>query len=113
MFHSVRIRLTIWYACVLALSLVLFAFLLYKATAAVFYERQDESLRSTAKTVASAYQEEFEEQHSVEKAGQVVLTELMFPERYVLVTNNEGRTIASSKNASAIVVTIPPSTLKE
>src|ERR1043166_8117442 len=28
------------------------AFLLYKATSAVFYERQDESLRSTAKTVA-------------------------------------------------------------
>ena len=113
MFDSVRIRLTLWYACVLALTLVVFAFLLYKATSAVFYERQDESLRSTAKTVASAYREELEEQQSVERAGQVVLTELIFPERYVLVIDNEGHTIASSKNASGIVVTVPPTTLKE
>ena len=113
MFDSVRIRLTLWYACVLALSLVVFAFLLYKATSAVFYERQDESLRSTAKTVASAYLEEFEEQQSAERAGQVVLTELIFPERYVFLLDNDGRTMASSKNASGIAVTIPPSVLKE
>src|SRR5689334_13552563 len=113
MFHSVRIRLTLWYACVLALSLVVFAFLLYKATSAVFYDRQDESLRSTAKTVASAYQEEFEEQHSVEKASQVVLTELIFPERYVFLLDNDGRTMASSKNASAIGVHVSPSTLQQ
>jgi two-component system OmpR family sensor kinase len=113
MFDSVRIRLALWYACVLALSLVVFAFVLYKATSAVFYERQDKSLRSTANTVASAYREELEEQQSVERAGQVVLTELTFPERYVLVTDNYGHTIASSKNASGIVVNIPLSTLKE
>ena len=113
MFHSVRIRLTLWYACVLALSLVVFAFLLYKATSAVFYDRQDESLRSTAKTVASAYQEEFEEQRSVEKAAQVVLTELIFPERYVLLLDNDGRTMASSKNASATGVHVPPSILQQ
>jgi len=113
MFDSVRIRLTLWYACVLALSLVVFAFLLYKATSAVFYDRQDESLRSTAKTVASAYQEEFEEQQSVEKASQVVLTELIFPERYVFLLDNDGRTMASSKNASAIGVHVSPSTLQQ
>ena len=113
MFHSVRIRLTLWYACVLALSLVVFAFLLYKATSAVFYDRQDESLRSTAKTVASAYQEEFEEQQSVEKASQVVLTELIFPERYVFLLDNDGRTMASSKNASAMGVQVSPSTLQQ
>jgi len=113
MFDSVRIRLTLWYACVLALSLVVFAFLLYKATSAVFYERQDESLQSTAKTVASAYQEEFEEQQSVQKAGQVVLTELTFPDRYVLLVDNDGHAMASSKNASGIAANIPSSILKE
>ena len=113
MFDSVRVRLTLWYACVLGLSLVVFAFVLYKATSAVFYERQDESLRSTANTVASAYREELEEQQSAERAGQVVLTEILFPERYVLVTDDNGHTIASSKNASGLVMTIPPSVLQQ
>jgi heavy metal sensor kinase len=113
MFDSVRIRLTLWYACVLALSLIVFAFLLYKATSTVFYERQDESLRSTAKTVASAYQEEFEEQRSIERAGQVVLAELTFPDRYVLLLDNDGHVMASSRNASNIVLTISPTILKE
>jgi heavy metal sensor kinase len=113
MFDSVRIRLTLWYASVLSLSLLLFALVIYKATASVFYDRQDESLRSTAKTVASAYLEELEEQQSIEKAGQVVLSELSFPERYVLVTDNSGHVIASSKNASNMVFTLPTSTLND
>ena len=58
MFHSVRTRLTLWYAGVLALSLIAFAFLIYYAAAAIFHQRQDESLLSTAQTVASAYVEE-------------------------------------------------------
>ena len=92
---------------------MVFAFLLYKATSAVFYQRQDESLRSTVKTVVSAYQEEFEEQQSAQKAGQVVLTELTFPDRYVLLVDNDGHSMASSKNASGIAVNIPSSILKE
>ncbi|HSD46869.1 MAG TPA: hypothetical protein VLB87_09595, partial [Pyrinomonadaceae bacterium] len=68
MLDSVRTRLTLWYVGVLALSLVVFALVIYYAAAAIFYERQDESLRSTAQTVASAYMEELEEEKSVAKA---------------------------------------------
>ena len=107
MFDSVRTRLTLWYAGVLALSLIAFAFLVYYAAAATFYERQDESLRSTAETVASAYVEEFEETQSLEKAGQIVLAELVFPHRYVQVTDIIGRPMASTRNVSDIALAIP------
>ena len=114
MFDSVRTRLTLWYAAVLGLSLIAFALLAYYAAAAIFHQRQDESLRSTAQTVASAYVEEFEEQqHSLAKAGEVVLVELTFPNHYVEVIDNTGRPIASSKNLSGRVITIPPDTLKQ
>src|ERR1044072_1812039 len=113
MFDSVRTRLTLWYAGVLGLSLIAFALLAYYAAAAIFHQRQDESLRSTAQTVASAYVEEFEEQHSLVKAGEVVLVELTFPNHYVEVIDYTGRPIASSRNLSGRVVTIPSATLEQ
>jgi hypothetical protein len=83
MFDSVRTRLTLWYAGVLALSLIVFAFLVYFAASRIFYERQDESLRSTAQTVASAYMEELEEEHSVKesKSGRARRTSIPEPLR--------------------------------
>jgi len=113
MFDSVRTRLTLWYAGVLGLSLIAFAFLIYYAAAAIFHQRQDESLHSTAQTVASAYVEELEEQHSLAKAGEVVLAELTFPNHYVEVIDNTGRPIAWSKNLSEKIFTIPPLTLEQ
>ncbi|HJP94687.1 MAG TPA: heavy metal sensor histidine kinase [Pyrinomonadaceae bacterium] len=113
MFDSVRARLTLWYAGVLALSLVAFALLIYYAAAAIFHERQDESLRSTAQTVASAYVEEFEETHSLTNAGQIIFAELTFPNHYVQISDNAGQPIASSKNLSGTVVTIPRASLSE
>lgn len=112
-FDSVRTRLTLWYAGVLGLSLIAFALLIYYAAAAIFHQRQDESLRSTAQTVASAYVEEFEEQHSLAKAGEVVLAELTFPNHYVEVIDNTGRPIAWSKNPSGNIFTIPALTLEQ
>jgi len=112
LFGWVRTRLTLWYAGVLAFSLIAFALVIYYAAAAGFRERQDEALRSTAQTVASAYVEEYEEQHSLAKAGEVILVELTFPNRYVQVTDNTGEPLASSRNLSANV-TIPPAALNE
>lgn len=110
MLDSVRTRLTLWYAGVLALSLIAFAFLVYYAAATIFYERQDESLRSTAQTVASAYMEELEEV-SVAKANEVVLKELVFPNRYVEVVDQNGKASAWSENFSSKGVPIPTPSL--
>jgi len=107
MLDSVRIRLTLWYAGVLALSLIAFALVIYYAAGNSFHERQDESLRSTAQTVASAYLEELGETHSQYTAGKVVLAEITFPNRYVQLTDSAGNPIAASANLAGSTIFIP------
>jgi heavy metal sensor kinase len=113
MFDSVRTRLTLWYAGVLALSLVAFAVLVYYAAASIFYARQDELLRSTAETVASAYVQELEEEQSVAKANDVVLAQMVFPNRYVEVVDADGRVVAWSSNLAGHQLSIPAPTVGE
>ncbi len=107
MFDSVRIRLTLWYAGVLALSLIAFALVIYYAAGRKFQERQDESLRSTVQTVASAYLEELGETHSQSTAGTVVLSEITFPNRYVQLSDAAGNPIAASANLAGSTIAIP------
>src|SRR5215831_21110293 len=104
MLSSVRTRLTLWYLAVLAVSLMAFALLTYYAAANIFYQRQDETLRSTAETVASAYMQELEEEQSISKANEVVLAEMVFPNRYVEVTDASGRAVAWSANLTGRVL---------
>src|SRR5207244_3281319 len=113
MFDSVRTRLTLWYAAVLGLALIAFAVLVYYAAASIFYARQDELLRSTAETVASAYVQELEEEKSVAKANDVVLAQMVFPNRYVEVVDNDGRVFAWSSNLAGHQLTISAPTLDE
>src|SRR5437016_1083439 len=113
MINSVRTRLTLWYAGVLAVSLIAFALLVYYAAANVFYARQDESLRSTTETVASAYIQELEEEQSIAKANEVVLAEMIFPNRYVEVTDSAGRVVAWSGNLAGHVLTLSQQTLSD
>ena len=113
MFTSVRTRLTLWYAAVLGVSLIAFALLVYYAAASVFYQRQDEVLRSTAETVASAYIQELEEEQSIPKANEVVLAEMVFPNRYVEVADANGLVVAWSSNLDRGVLSLPPATLAE
>lgn len=113
MFDSVRTRLTLWYAGVLTVSLIAFAVLVYYAAASIFYARQDELLRSTAETVASAYVQELEEEQSVAKAKDVVLAQMVFPNRYVEVVDADGRVVAWSGNLAGHQFTIPAPALSE
>ena len=113
MFDSVRTRLTLWYAAVLSLSLIAFAVIVYYAAAAVFHERQDESLHSTARTVASVYMEELEEEQSALKATEVVLTEMAFPDRYIELTDSSGRAVAWSRNLSGSEFSLQSETLTD
>lgn len=86
---------------------------IYYAAARSFYERQDESLCSTAQTVVSAYLEELEEVHSADKANQVVLAEIIFPNRYVEVVDPAGKAVAWSGNLNGGTFMIPPQTCRE
>jgi heavy metal sensor kinase len=113
MLDSVRTRLTLWYAGVLALSLIAFAVLVYYAAANIFYARQDELLRSTAETVASAYVQELEEEQSVTKANEVVLAQMVFPNRYVEVVGPDGKVVAWSSNLAGHQLILPAAALGE
>jgi len=113
MLDSVRTRLTLWYAGVLAVSLIVFALLVYYAAARIFFARQDESLRSTAETVASAYMQELEEEGSVALANDVVLAQMVFPNRYVEVVDKEGGKVAWSANLARDPLNVNPETLAE
>src|SRR5260221_13627445 len=111
MFDSIRTRLTLWYAGVLALALIAFAVLVYYAAANIFYARQDELWRSTAETVASAYVQELEEEQSEAKANEVEMAEMGFPNRYVEVVDAGGRVAARSSNPACRQLTVPISSL--
>jgi heavy metal sensor kinase len=111
MLDSIRTRLTLWYAGVLAVSLIVFAVLVYYAADSIFYARQDELLHSTAVTVASAYVQELEEEKSVKIANEVVLAQMVFPNRYVEVVDAEGRAVAWSSNLAGRQLTIPATAL--
>src|SRR6185369_17306613 len=113
MFDSVRTRLTLWHAAMLAVALIAFSLIVYSAAARSFYARQDEALRSTAETVASAYIQELEEEGSVAKANEVVLAQMVFPNRFVEVTDAEGRVIAQSSSLANRPLIIPAATLAE
>src|SRR5439155_15164908 len=113
MLDSVRTRLTLWYAGVLALSLIAFAVLVYYAAANISYARQDELLRSTAETVASAYVQELEEEQSVTKASDVVLAQMVFPNRYVEVVGTDGKVVAWSSNLAGHQLILPAVALGE
>ena len=113
MLDSVRTRLTLWYAGVLAVSLIAFAALTYYAAARTFSEREDDSLRSTAETVASAYVQELEEEGSIAKANEVVLAQIVFPNHLVEVVDADGRTVARSGNMAGRSLSISPQALVE
>jgi heavy metal sensor kinase len=57
--------------------------------------------------------EEFEETQSVDKANEVVLADLVFPNRYVEVTDSSGNPLAASANFSQNGLPIPAAGLTE
>lgn len=113
MLDSVRTRLTLWSAAVLTLALVSFSVMTYYVAARTFYARQDESLRSTAETVASAYIQELREENSAAKANEVVLGQIIYPNRSVEIIDALGHVVASSRNLSGHALPVTPETLLE
>lgn len=99
MFRSVRGRLTMWYAGVLAVVLIFFAALLYFLIERRIYAELDEDLGSVLQVVAASLDHEIEE-HAGEAAGEesfrVVLRtmhESTFPQ-YGIVVYRDGLRVA-------------------
>ena len=113
MLDSVRTRLTLWYAGVLALSLVAFGVVTYFAASRAFHARQDDDLSSTGQMVASAYLQEAEESNSAEQASEEILKQTIYPNRYVEFLSDDGRVYATSSNLGGRELAVNTETLKE
>src|ERR1051326_3378668 len=55
--------------------------------------------------------QELEEEQSVAKANEVVLAEMIFPNRFVEVVDKDGNAVAWSANLTGHVLTIPANTM--
>jgi heavy metal sensor kinase len=97
MFETMRARLTLWYTCVLALVLIVFAFVTYTYLARAARERTDHSLADTANSLAAGFATEANDEGlSGEDAAAEVTREFQFDDRQALVFDESGRVVASS-----------------
>jgi heavy metal sensor kinase len=94
MFESVRIRLTLWYVCVLALVLVAFSLGVYLLLARSLYERLDIGLNSVLEAMVVSLEREIAEPESAEQAALSTVEELYYPHQAFAIFDTEGRLIA-------------------
>ncbi|MBX7219028.1 MAG: HAMP domain-containing histidine kinase [Blastocatellia bacterium] len=112
MLNSVRVRLTLWYAGVLALVLVLFAVSTYKLVALQVEAGMDTALLETARAFSEAFIHEY---HEHRDQGVMVSTkddaivqsirQFHFHDRMMIVFNDSGQLVAFSDPPFHSVVT--------
>jgi heavy metal sensor kinase len=91
-----RSRLTLWYTCVLALVLVIFAAAAYAYLARAVRERTDQSLTDAAHSLASNFAAEYEEDQTDDNAAEEVARDFQFGDRQAFIFDEQGRVAASS-----------------
>ncbi|MDT5122171.1 MAG: hypothetical protein QOC96_1653 [Acidobacteriota bacterium] len=97
MFNSMRAQLTIWYSGVLALVLIVFAFVTYSYLARAGRERTDQSLADTARSVVSNFASESnDEDQSETDAAAEVTRDFQFKDRQALIFDDNGNVVAVS-----------------
>jgi two-component system, OmpR family, sensor kinase len=112
MIDSVRVRLTIWYAAVLTIVLiVLFAityFIFWRST----IERTDVDLSELSEAFLTTLNAELKEQSgpdALKGAGEVAIAEHRFPDRTFFIFDSSGNLVVSSMEASSRDSERPPS----
>jgi heavy metal sensor kinase len=97
MFDSMRSQLTLWYTGVLALVLVIFAFVTYAYLARASRERTDESLADAANSLISNFAAESEDEgQSGEAAAAEVTRDFHFNDGQAIIFDETGRVSAAS-----------------
>jgi heavy metal sensor kinase len=91
-----RSRLTLWYTCVLALVLVVFASAAYAYLARAARERTDQSLADDARSLALNLAAEFEEDQTGDNAALEVARDFQFLDRQAFIFDEQGRAVTSS-----------------
>src|SRR6202140_3439247 len=92
MFQSVRSRLTFWYTAILALVLVTFSGISYALLARAIHSATDSSLAATAHEFTGAFS------HDAPNRGGDVLLDFRYSDREIVVFNERGQIVASSRS---------------
>ncbi|MGH9935151.1 MAG: ATP-binding protein [Blastocatellia bacterium] len=93
MLDSVRTRLTLWYVGVLALALIVFSVGVYLLLARNLHRRMDESLRTSAESIAVSLVRERAEGETEAEAAHSTVNELHLLNQAMAVFDAEGRLI--------------------
>jgi len=97
MFDSMRARLTLWYTCVLALVLVVFASATYAYLSRAARARTDQSLADTANSLVSNFAAESEDEDQPgDEAAVEVTRDFQFDDRLAVVFDESRRVVAAS-----------------
>lgn len=108
MFDSVRMRLTLWYVCVLALVLVAFSIGVYVQVASSYYNRMDSGLRQVVKAIGAAIDRELAAGRSEQEAAHVAQDELLFPRQATAVYIDSGQIVNERPTKSGNTAPLPP-----
>ena len=103
MFSSIRVKLTLWYICVLALIVAAFALITYSSFVNVLHEETDENLTEMAQTLASSIKAEQNDGESRRKSDELIkesLDEFRFRDYQFAVFTNDDRFIASTTESN-------------
>lgn len=99
MFSSIRVKLTLWYICVLALIVAAFALITYSLFVSVLHQETDENLKEMAQTLSASIKAEENDDASRRKSDELVkesLDEFRFRDYQFAVFTNDERFIAST-----------------
>lgn len=88
---SVRVRLTLWYVCVLALVLIAFSVMVYTLLSRVLYHRVDDGLQSAIEVAIKSLSNDLEEGQTVQGAAQSTTTELFNGQQAMAVFDGAGK----------------------
>jgi len=98
MLNSMRVQLTLWYTGVLALVLVVFAFVTYSYLGRAARERTDQSLADTANSLVSNFTaESSDEDQSETDAAAEVARNFQFKDRQAIIFDENRELVAASE----------------
>ena len=101
--HSIRVRLTAWYALLLAVALFAADVVTYFVARKQIQRSADAALASTTRDLISGLRDEFDEGHSVLRlrSANELLAEFRDDDRGIVVLNADGSEFAAHDNAAA------------
>jgi hypothetical protein len=111
--HSVRLRLTAWYAAVLAAALLAAGGITYAVARRQIERSADASIASTARTLAAALADEAAESNGVllPRSANELLAEFRDPDRAVVLLGADGNEFAAQ--TTPLARTLPRSLLRK